>query len=71
MGRPTGRTAPTLESVAERAGVKEADVVLEIGGKPISSGTQMIGVLDGLPRDVDVDVVVSRNGQIMKLTARF
>lgn len=58
-------------SVAERAGMKEADVVLEIGGKAISSGTQMIGVLDALQRDVDVDVVVSRNDQIMKLTARF
>lgn len=58
-------------SVAERAGMKEADVLLEIDGKPIASGPQLIEVLDALPRDVDLDVLVSRSGQTMRLTARF
>jgi S1-C subfamily serine protease len=58
-------------SVAVRAGIKEADVLLEINGKPITTGPQLIEVLDALPRDVDVDVLVSRNGQTLRLTARF
>lgn len=64
-------TRMATDSVAERAGMKEADVLLQVGGKPITSGPQLIEVLDALPRDVDVDVLVSRNGQIMRLTARF
>lgn len=55
----------------ERAGMKEGDVLLEIGGRPITSGTQLLEVLDAVPRDVDVDVLISRNGQSMRLTARF
>jgi membrane-associated protease RseP (regulator of RpoE activity) len=60
-----------LGSAAEKAGMKEADVLLEIDGKPISSGPQLIEVLDGLPRDSGVDVLVSRGGQTTRLTARF
>ncbi len=60
-----------LGSAAEKAGMKEADVLLEIDGKPISSGPQLIEVLDGLPRDFGVDVLVSRGGQTVRLTARF
>jgi hypothetical protein len=56
---------------ADRAGIKEGDILLEIGGKAITSGTQLIEVLDTLPRDVDIDVLISRNGQAMRLTARF
>lgn len=58
-------------TVAERAGIKERDILLEIDGKAITSGPQLIEVLDALPRDVGVDVVVSRDGQIMRLSARF
>jgi membrane-associated protease RseP (regulator of RpoE activity) len=61
----------TLGELAERAGMKEADVLLQIDGKPITSGPQLIEVLDALPRDVDLDVLISRNGQRMRLTARF
>jgi hypothetical protein len=56
---------------ADQAGIKEGDVLLQIDGKAITSGPQMIEVLDGLPRDVDIEVLVSRNGQNLRLTARF
>lgn len=55
----------------ERAGMKEGDIVLEIGGKAITSGPQLLEVLDGVPRDVDVEVLVFRNGETMRLVARF
>jgi S1-C subfamily serine protease len=56
---------------ADRAGMKEGDVLLEIGGRVITSGPQLIEVLDSLPKNVDIDVLISRNGQTMRLTARF
>jgi S1-C subfamily serine protease len=58
-------------SVADRAGMQEADVLLQIDGKAISSGPQLIEVLDALPRGVNVEVVVSRSGQTVRLAARF
>jgi S1-C subfamily serine protease len=58
-------------SPADHAGFKEADILLEINGTPITSGPQLLEVLDALSRNVDVGVLVSRNGQTLRLTARF
>lgn len=59
------------DSVAQRAGMKIGDVVLEINGSPLLSAAQSIKVLDGLPRGVDVEILVERSGQRLSLTARF
>jgi len=64
-------TRMSTGSPADHAGMKEADILLEINGTPITSGPQLIEVLDGLSKDVDVGVLVSRNGQTLRLTARF
>jgi hypothetical protein len=58
-------------SPADRAGMKEADVLLEVNGIPITSGPHLIEVLDALPRNAAVPVLVSRDGQLLSLTAKF
>ncbi len=60
-----------LGSVADKAGMREGDAVLEINGTPIASGQILIKTLDALPRGVDIDVVVSRAGETLSLKARF
>lgn len=64
-------TAMISGAPADRAGLKEGDILLELGGSPITSGPQLIEVLDSLPTGEDVDALISRNGQQMRLTARF
>jgi hypothetical protein len=58
-------------SVADKAGVLEGDVLLEINGAQISALTDSTRILDTLSRDIDVDVVVYRSGERVSLKARF
>lgn len=56
---------------AHQAGIKEGDILLEVGGKPITSGPQLLEVLEVQPRNEDVDVLISRERQLVRLAVRF
>lgn len=58
-------------SAGQEAGVKEGDLLLEINGTPIPSGRELYKILETVPRGVDVDVVVYRFGETVKLKARL
>ncbi len=55
----------------QRAGMKLGDAVLEINGSPVSSPAEAIRVMDTLPRDVDIDILIERSGEKLSLKARF
>jgi hypothetical protein len=59
------------ESIAGNAGVTKEDVLLEINGAEILSFADIARTLENVPRDVDVDVLVYRSGEKVKLKARF
>jgi len=56
---------------AHQAGIREGDILLEVGGKVITSGPQLLEVLDVQPRNQDVGVLVFRDGQVVRMLARF
>lgn len=70
VGRPmvVGVGAGTL---AQKAGVMNGDVLLEINGMPVPGGVEIIKLVESLPTGVDVDVLVQRSGQKVRLVARF
>jgi serine protease Do len=47
---------------AEKAGMKEEDVIIEIGGKPVRNGDELIKNVAGTPVGETVPVVVLRDG---------
>ncbi len=58
-------------TVAQRAGMMEQDVLLEINGTPVAGGANIIGIVEALPKGVDIEVLVYRSGQRTRLIARF
>jgi len=54
-------------SAAEKAGVKEGDVILRFGGQDVWSATQMARLVRETPAGRTVDLEVSRGGSIQKL----
>ena len=48
---------------SEDAGMKQEDVIIEIDGKPVSSGDQLIDVVAATPVDSTVPIVVIRDGE--------
>jgi serine protease Do len=48
---------------AARAGIKPEDVIVEINGKPIHDGDQLIDLVAGIPIGTKVPIVVVRNGK--------
>lgn len=56
---------------AHTAGIREGDILLEVGGKPITSGPQLLEVLDVQPRGEAVEVLISRKRQLMRMTVQF
>ena len=48
---------------SEDAGMKQEDVIIEINGKPVSSGDQLIDVVAATPVDSTVPIVVIRDGE--------
>ena len=47
---------------AARAGVKPEDVIVEIDGKPIQDGDQLIDLVASIPIGTKVPIVIARNG---------
>lgn len=64
-------TAVGPGTVAEKAGMQEGDVLLEINDMPLPSPAAIPGILASIPRGVDVDLLVNRLGENLKLKARF
>ena len=69
-------TGVLLESVspggvAEKAGLKDGDVIVEIGGKPTPNVTAYMGVMATQKPGTTVDVVVERKGKKLTLKAEL
>lgn len=58
-------------SVAQKAGLRERDVLLQINGMSVPVGTEMPTMVESLPKGVDIEVVVSRSGETQRLYVRF
>ena len=58
-------------SPAEKANLKEDDVILEFGGFPVWSSQQFSRLVKETPVDRKVDLVVSRDGKRMNLSAQL
>jgi serine protease Do len=56
---------------AETANLKEDDVILEYGGYPVWSSTQFRRLVEETPAGRKVDLVVSRDGKRMNLSAKI
>jgi serine protease Do len=55
---------------ADRAGVRNGDVVVEIDGKPIRNNRELIDYISYLPVGTEVKITVIRDGKRQVLTAR-
>jgi S1-C subfamily serine protease len=57
--------------VAEKAGLKENDVIVEIAGKPTPNLTSYMTVMGGQKPGNTIDIVVERKGKKMTLKAEL
>lgn len=48
---------------AEKAGIKEGDIITAINGKPVRDGNQLVGTVTATPVGSPLDVTVMRNGK--------
>ena len=56
---------------SEDAGMKQEDVIIEINGKPVSNGDQLIDVVAATPVDSTVPIVVMRDGERKTLNVKI
>ena len=56
---------------SEDAGMQQEDIIVEIDGKPVSSGDQLIDVVAATPVDSTVPIVVIRNGERETLNVKI
>ncbi len=56
---------------AEKAGMKGEDVIVEISGKPVRSGDELISIVAATPIGSTVPIVVLRDGQRQTLQVRI
>jgi hypothetical protein len=59
------------ESAAEKAGLLEGDVVLEVNGTPLANWEDLPQVIQAQQAGIDVEMLVYRLGQKVKLKVRF
>ena len=52
---------------ADKAGMKVEDVILEIDGKPVKDGDDLVARVSDTPIDTEVQVTVDRDGERIKL----
>lgn len=57
--------------VAEKAGFKEGDVIVEIAGKPVANITNYMTAMGGQKLGTTIDVVVERKGKKMTLKTKL
>jgi serine protease Do len=56
---------------ADRAGLKVKDVIIAVGGKPVSSGRELSAAVAGMPIGKDVPVRILRDGKEQTLTVQI
>jgi Zn-dependent M28 family amino/carboxypeptidase len=61
----------TPGSAADKAGLKDGDIIVEIGGKPVSNVTTYMGVMAAQKLGTTIEIVVERNGKKVKLKAEL
>jgi hypothetical protein len=57
--------------VGEKAGLKEGDVIVEIGGKPVPNITAYMTAMGGQKAGTTIDIVVERKGKKVTLKAEL
>jgi serine protease Do len=72
---PPGTTGALVNKVtpgkpAEKAGVRNGDVIVELDGKPVRSNRELIDYISYLPVGTNVRLTVIRDGKRQTLTAR-
>ena len=72
---PAGTTGAMVNRVeagkpAEKAGIQNGDIIVEIDGRPVRSNRELIDYISYLPVGSQVKVTVLRNGERRTLTAR-
>jgi serine protease Do len=48
---------------AEKAGIKEGDIIVALNGKPVQNGNQLVGTVTATPVGSPLEVTVIRNGK--------
>jgi Zn-dependent M28 family amino/carboxypeptidase len=61
----------TPGSPADKAGLKDGDIIVEINGKPVSNVTTYMGVMAAQKAGTTIELVVERNGKKVKLKAEL
>jgi serine protease Do len=56
-------------SPAEKAGIRNEDVITTVAGKPVSDSRELQRIVGSLPLDKPVDIGISRNGQNLTVQA--
>ncbi len=59
------------DSPADRAGLKQGDVVVELDGKPVNGAQDLSNRIAGIKPGTKIEIVVLRNGEREKLTAEL
>lgn len=57
--------------VAERAGLKEGDVIVEIAGKPVKNIGGYMAAMSGQKAGTEIEVIVERDGKKLTLKAKL
>jgi glutaredoxin len=72
-GQPTGAYVGkvTPGGVADQSGLHAGDVIVSLGGRPVSSATHLQQLLAGLSRGQRVPVELVRDGQTVSLVLVF
>jgi aminopeptidase YwaD len=70
-GRGARMASVLPDSAARRAGLRNGDILLEFGGKPVESIVELRAMLDETPRGAEVEVLFLRDGKTLRVTVRF
>jgi len=65
----SSRSSILAGSPAEKAGIKELDVITELNGKKLDDKNTVVSILGRLRVGAEVDIVVNRNGEEVNLKA--